>query len=133
MSDPSVTSHDPTEKWQSLPWVAAVTDDRLTRALRVILERSSEPFTVESLAAVASMSRSSFAARFMQAFGQTPMSLLRVARLRRARELLLTQIRPVAEIAHEVGFLGRSNFSRAFRKMYSADPTRFRATAFGRK
>jgi AraC family transcriptional activator of mtrCDE len=111
-----------------LPWMIAVTDVRLARALRAIFERSSEPFTVESLAG---MSRSSFAARFTQAVGQTPMSLLRVARLRRARELLVTTDTSVAQIAHEAGFLGRSNFSRAFRKMYSVDPTSFRAAAFG--
>ena len=92
---------------------------------------SAEPFTVETLADIAGMSRSSFAARFTHAIGQTPMSLLRVARLRRARELLVTTDTPVAQIAHEVGFLGRSNFSRAFRKMYSVDPTTFRAAAFG--
>ncbi len=114
-----------------LPRMVAVTDVRLARALRAIFGRSSEPFTVESLAAIAGMSRSSFAARFTQAIGQTPMSLLRVARLRRARELLVTTDIPVAQIAHEAGFLGRSNFSRAFRKMYSIDPTTFRAAAFG--
>jgi transcriptional regulator GlxA family with amidase domain len=110
--------------------MVAVTDVRLSRALRAIFERSSEPFSVESLAAIAGMSRSSFAARFTQAIGQTPMSLLRVARLRRARELLVTTDTPVARIAHEAGFLGRSNFSRAFRKMYSVDPTSFRTAAF---
>jgi AraC-like DNA-binding protein len=114
-----------------LPWMMAVTDDRLARALRAILERFSEPFTVETLAGIAGMSRSSFAARFAEAFGETPMSLLRDARLRRARELLVTTDIPVARIAHEVGFVGRSNFSRAFRKMFSVDPTRFRAKAFG--
>jgi AraC family transcriptional activator of mtrCDE len=113
-----------------LPWLAAVTDGRLARALRVILERSAEPFTLESLAAVAGMSRSSFAARFTEAFGQTPMNLLRVARLRRARELLVTTDAPIARIAHEAGFLGRSHFSRAFRKMYSVDPSSFRAATF---
>ena len=59
------------------------------------------------------------------------MSLLRAARLRRARELLVTTDTPVAQIAHDVGFVGRSNFSRAFRKMYSVDPTKFRKIAFG--
>lgn len=116
-----------------LPWMVAMTDDRLARALRAILERSSDPFTVETLATIAGMSRSSFAARFIQAFGQTPMSLLRAARLRRARELLVTTDTPVDEIAHQVGFLSRSNFSRAFRKMYSVDPTSFRTTAFDRE
>jgi AraC-like DNA-binding protein len=114
-----------------LPWMMAVTDDRLTRTLRAVLERYPEPFTVETLAEIAGMSRSSFAARFTEAFGQTPMSLLRSARLRRAHELLLTTDTPVAQIAHDVGFVGRSNFSRAFRKMYSVDPTRFRKIAFG--
>ncbi len=114
-----------------LPWMTAVTDDRLARALRAILEGFAESFTVETLADIAGMSRSSFAARFTDAFGQTPMSLLRAARLRRARELLVTTDTPVAQIAHDVGFVGRSNFSRAFRKMYSVDPTRFRRIAFG--
>jgi AraC-like DNA-binding protein len=114
-----------------LPWMMAVSDNRLARALRAILERFAEPFTVETLADIAGMSRSSFAARFTHAFGQTPMSLLRTARLRRARELLVTTNTPVARIARNVGFVGRSNFSRAFRKMYSVDPTRFRKIAFG--
>jgi AraC-like DNA-binding protein len=114
-----------------LPWMMAVSDDRLARALRAIFKRFAEPFTVETLADIAGMSRSSFAARFTDAFGQTPMSLLRAARLRRARELLLTTDTPVAQIAHDVGFVGRSNFSRAFRKMYSVDPTKFRTSAFG--
>jgi AraC-like DNA-binding protein len=113
-----------------LPWMTAVTDDRLARALRAILERSAEPFTVETLALIARMSRSSFAARFTEIFGQTPMNLLRAVRLRRARELLVTTDTPVAQIAHDVGFSGRSNFSRAFRKMYAIDPTRLRTAAF---
>jgi AraC-like DNA-binding protein len=113
-----------------LPWIMAVSDDRLARALQAILKRFAEPFTVETLADIAGMSRSSFAARFTEAFGQTPMNLLRAARLRRAHELLVTTDLPVARIAHEVGFAGRSHFSRAFRQMYSVDPSRFRRIAF---
>ncbi len=117
----------------SLPWMIAASDDRLARALRAILERSSEPLTVETLATIAGMSRSSFAARFTHAFGQTPMNLLRAVRLRHARELLVTTDIPVAQIARQVGFLSRSNFSRLFHKMYSVDPTSFRTTAFERE
>jgi hypothetical protein len=49
------------------------------------------------------------------------MSLLRAARLRRAPKLLVTTDTPVARIAHDGGFVGRSSFSRAFRKMHSVD------------
>jgi AraC family transcriptional activator of mtrCDE len=91
----------------------------------------SEPFTVETLASIAGMSRSAFAVRFTQAFGRTPMSLLKSARLRHARELLVTTNTSIAEVARRAGFLGRSNFSRAFRATYGIDPTGFRVASFG--
>lgn len=114
-----------------IPWMAALCDPGLARALQAILERPSEGFTVEMLASIAGMSRSAFAARFTQTLGQTPMNLLRAARLRRARELLATTETPVAQIARSVGFSSRSNFSHAFRTLYGVDPTRFRAVSLG--
>jgi hypothetical protein len=60
------------------------------------------------------------------------MNLLKSARLLRARELIVTTNPPVAQIARESDFLGRSNFSHAFRKMYGVDPTGFREAAFAR-
>ena len=113
-----------------LPWMVTVTDVRLARALRAIFERSSEPFTVESLAAIAGMSRSSFAARFTQTIGQTPMSLLRVARLRRARELLVTTGTPVAQLPTKRVFGVAAIFHEPSARC-SVDPTTFRAAAFG--
>jgi AraC family transcriptional regulator, activator of mtrCDE len=112
-------------------WMTALTEPGLARALQAILERPSERFTVQILASIAGMSRSAFAARFAQAFGQTPMNLLRSARLRRARELLATTDIPVTQIAHNVGFSSRSNFSHAFRTAYGVDPTMLRAASFG--
>ena len=111
--------------------MTALTEPGLARVLQAILERPSERFTVQILASIAGMSRSAFAARFAQAFGQTPMNLLRSARLRRARELLATTDIPVTQIAHNVGFSSRSNFSHAFRTAYGVDPTMLRAASFG--
>lgn len=115
----------------SIPWLTALTDPRLSRALEAILERPSERFTVETLASIAGMSRSAFAAHFAHALGETPMSLLRSTRLRRSRELLATTNASVAQIARGVGFSSRSNFSHAFRSLYGVDPTRFRDVSFG--
>lgn len=112
-----------------LPWMNAMMDDRLARSLSAIFERFSEPLTVEALADIAGMSRSSFAERFTRSFGQTPMNLLRIVRIRHARELLVTTGTPVAQIAHKVGYLSRSNFSRVFHKMYGVDPTGLRNSA----
>lgn len=110
----------------SLPWIAALAEPGLSKAVQAILQRYSDPWTVEKLASIAGMSRSAFAAHFTKAFGQTPVSLLRSARLRRAKELLATSSASVGQIASRVGFSSRSNFSRAFFQAYGVDPSRFR-------
>ncbi|MCR4470457.1 AraC family transcriptional regulator [Burkholderia sp. SCN-KJ] len=110
-----------------LPWTAGVADQQLARALEVIFERPASPLSVQRLADIAGMSRSAFAARFERAFGQPPMAMLKVVRLRKAGELLATTTMPVSEVARSVGFSSRSNFSQAFHKLHGVDPTAFRS------
>lgn len=111
-----------------LPWLAAMADTRLSRALRAIFEQPAVAYTVDSLALMAGMSRSAFASAFRRAFGQSPMNLVKLVRLRRASELLITTAIPVAEITKRVGFSSRSNFSVAFSELHGMDPRRFRRT-----
>ncbi len=110
----------------SLPWLAGVADTRLSRALHAIFEQPAVAYTVDSLAMIAGMSRSAFAAAFRRAFDQSPMSLVKLVRLRRASELLVTTALPVAEVAKRVGFSSRSNFSLAFSQLHGMDPSGFR-------
>ena len=111
-----------------LPWLAAMADTRLSRALNAIFEQPAVAYTVDSLALIAGMSRSAFASAFRRAFGQSPMSLVKLVRLRRASELLITTTIPVAEVTKRVGFSSRSNFSVAFSELHGMDPRRFRRT-----
>lgn len=111
-----------------LPWLAGVADTRLSRALHAIFEQPAAAFTLDGLAMIAGMSRSAFAAAFRRAFGQSPMSLVKLVRLRRASELLVTTALPVADVAKRVGFSSRSNFSLAFSQLHGMDPSRFRRT-----
>jgi AraC-like DNA-binding protein len=111
-----------------LPWLAAVADSRLSRALHAIFEQPAVAYTVDSLAVMAGMSRSAFASAFRRAFGRSPMSLVKLVRLRRAGELLITTAMPVSEVAKRVGFSSRSNFSVAFVELHGMDPSRFRRT-----
>ncbi|MEX3984848.1 helix-turn-helix domain-containing protein [Paraburkholderia sp. EG287A] len=109
-----------------LPWAVGIADKRLASALQAILERPASSLSVERLAAIAGMSRSAFAAQFMKAFGQSPMAMLKIVRLKKAAKLLATTTLPVAEVAKKVGFSSRSNFSLAFNSMHGLDPTTFR-------
>lgn len=111
-----------------LPWLAGVADARLSAALHAIFEQPAVAYTVESLALMAGMSRSAFAAAFRRAFGLSPMSLVKLVRLRRASELLISTALPVDSVAKRVGFSSRSNFSVSFAELHGMDPTRFRRT-----
>ena len=114
----------------SLPWLAALEDERLARALDRILRDPAKPHTVESLAAASSMSRSSFAEGFARAFGMPPMSLVRRIRLERALRILERgDDLPMEALAHRVGFSSRSHFSRAFKKQFGVAPAVLRASS----
>ena len=111
-----------------VPWLTALKDPRLARVLLAMLERPGEPFTLESLALLAGMSRSAFADRFAAAFGRGPIEFLRNVRLRRAARLLETTGLPVKAVAGSVGYTSRSYFSRAFSALHGVDPTAYRGS-----
>jgi len=111
-----------------LPWLDALVDERLGKALDAILERPESAHTVESLAAIAGMSRSSFAERFAKAFRRSPIDVVRDVRLRRAARLLRTSELSLPAVARRVGFSSRSQFSRAFAAQFGVPPAEYRAS-----
>ena len=110
----------------SLPWLAALEDPQLASVIDAMLQQPEQPHTVESLATIAHMSRSSFARRFAECFDRPPMDYCRDVRLRRAAQLLNRDDLSVDEIATKVGFSSRSHFSRTFRDHFGASPLAFR-------
>ncbi|MEA3411156.1 MAG: AraC family transcriptional regulator [Pseudomonadota bacterium] len=110
----------------ALPWLSALDDARLSRAIETILDHPEQPHTLESLASVANMSRSTFARHFEQCFGRTPMDYVRDIRLRRAAQLLQVSGLSVDGIASKVGYASRSHFSHAFHDQFGCSPMDFR-------
>lgn len=113
----------------ALNWMAALIDERLWSALRLMLDKPGDLHSVESLASIAGMSRSSFAERFNVAYGSGPMKLLRELRMKLACSLLEQSELPVKRIAGLVGFQSRSAFTRTFESMTRKSPSEFRADA----
>lgn len=110
-------------------WLTALEDERLGRALSAMVDRPEAPHSLESLAGLAGMSRSSFANHFTQAFGRGPIDMLKELRLRRAARLLSQGSTPVKELAHSVGYESRSYFTRAFKAFFGLSPLAYREEA----
>jgi len=111
----------------SLPWLDALEDSRLGRAIDRILEAPSARHTVDSLAAAASMSRSAFAEKFTGAFGQPPMALVQQVRMQHAAQLLRQATTlSVDEVAERTGYASRSHFSAVFQRQFGTSPAAFR-------
>ena len=107
-------------------WLTALDDPRLGRALTAMRDHPDHTFTVAELAEVAGMSRTVFAARFVEALAQPPFEFLTRLRLERAAQLLTSTELPVKSIAAQVGYASRSSFTRAFLATYGAAPKTFR-------
>lgn len=119
----------PPEGEQALPWLMALKDRQLARAIDLVLKNPAAEHSVESLAEAASMSRSNFAERFTAAFDRSPMSFVHHIRMQRAVELLESGGLSIDQIASRVGFASRSHFSRAFKKHTGTSPNLFRLVA----
>lgn len=117
-------AHDP-----ALIWMAALIDEGLWNALRLMLDKPGDTHSLDSLASAAGMSRSSFAERFAAAYGSGPMKLLRELRMKLAGSLLEQSELPVKRIAELVGFQSRSAFTRSFESATGKSPRGFRADA----
>ena len=109
-----------------LPPPLAVQHPRLARALVAIIEDPAADHSVDSLAALAGMSRASFSDHFSRALGQGPIDFVQKSRLRVAARLLKVTDLPIKVIAESVGYAGSRPFARAFQIAYEVTPQRFR-------
>lgn len=110
-----------------LPWLTALEDPELGPAVDLLLTQPNVHHTLDSLADAAVMSRSTFAARFHDAFGQPPMAFLHEIRMRRAAQLLeRSRTSGIEEVAQAVGLASRSHFSEAFKVRFGVTPGAYR-------
>jgi AraC family transcriptional activator of mtrCDE len=104
-------------------------DPQVARAFADMVARPGSPHTVLTLCHTSGLSRSAFMVRFREAFGASPMAVLRQIRMRHAATLLEADTLSIDQIAGACGYASRSSFFRAFQKSLGDDPSRFRAAA----
>jgi AraC-like DNA-binding protein len=107
-------------------WLAALRDPALARALAALHERPAHPWTSESLAKEACLSRSAFAERFVSSLSMPPITYLTQWRMLLAGQRLRESSDTIAQIASTVGYESESTFSRAFTREMGLAPGAWR-------
>jgi YesN/AraC family two-component response regulator len=119
-----VVAHDPgrlSECWERTAEIA-----RLMPAFQLIQARYSQHLTLQDLAQTVPFHPAYFSTYFKRVAGVSPMRYLTRYRLDRARELLLSTDRTIAEIAAVTGHLDPSYFGRVFRRTEGMRPGEYR-------
>jgi AraC-like DNA-binding protein len=110
------------EGWRNKGWLRAIFDPQIGTALRAVHDGVSAPWTVESLAGAAGMSRSAFAARFKELLEQTPLEYVTEWRMQKAMQLLEQRDKKLIDVARSVGYESDAAFSKAFKRVVGANP-----------
>jgi len=122
------TRTDPSCQIAQPNWLRALTDPQIGEALRLIHAEPERPWTVALLAQRVSMSRSSFAERFRELVGETPLDHLTQWRMVKAANMLLANHpMKLAAIASVVGYESASSFGKVFSRVMGLSPRNYRS------
>ncbi|GAB7082400.1 AraC family transcriptional regulator [Megalodesulfovibrio paquesii] len=106
-------------------WLFALADRQLGTAIASMHQSPALPWTVQKLATVAGMSRSTFALKFKAMVGLAPMEYLTRWRMLLAGDRLAQAEEPVAVIAESLGYASESAFSLAFKRVMGRTPREY--------
>ncbi|MGC4154450.1 MAG: AraC family transcriptional regulator [Propionicimonas sp.] len=106
-------------------------DDPIERIREHLAAELGRPLSIADVAAEVNLSPSHLTALFTARTGCAPMRYRTLLRMQRARELLDNSDKPIAAIAHEVGYDDAAHFSRRFASLHQVSPRAYRNTGKG--
>lgn len=100
-------------------------DKGFAERFRALIEKNmnNSDLSVEDLAADMGLGRSQLYRKVKSLTGYSPVELIRVARLKKAAEMLTRTEKTVSEIAYEVGFSTPSYLTKCFRDYFGVSPS----------
>ena len=108
------------------PVLAGFADANIARALRAIHDNPSASWSLESLARIAGMSRTTFVERFSRCLSTTPLAYITHWRMQLARKSLAETDTPIISIAESIGYQSEAAFGRVFKKQFHTAPAAYR-------
>jgi AraC-like DNA-binding protein len=115
------------EEGNSTPsWLLALSDPRIGAAIQTIHADPSRTWTVQDLAEIAGVSRSTLALRFKQKAGVAPLEYVARWRMLLAARSLRARHLTISSIAQKLGYDSDSAFSHAFKRIMKCSPREYR-------
>lgn len=112
-------------------WLGALRDKQIGRIVSLIHREPERPWSLESLASEAAMSRSAFAARFTELVGEPAMRYVTRWRMNIALTRLKENKTTVGDLSRRLGYDSEAAFSRAFKRYIGISPGAARQNSFG--
>jgi AraC-like DNA-binding protein len=106
-------------------WFFALADKQLGAAINAIHADPAHRWTLQALAEQACMSRSTFAEKFKEKGGETPMEYVTRWRMLLAADRLTNSSDPISIIALSLGYESESAFSTAFKRVMGCSPRQY--------
>jgi AraC-like DNA-binding protein len=106
-------------------WLFALADKQMSAAMNSMHEDPAHRWTLQALAKRAGMSRSTFALKFKQTVGASPMEYLTRWRMLLAGDRLTNSSDPISVIALSLGYESESAFSTAFKRVMGCSPRQY--------
>ncbi len=106
-------------------WLFALADKQMSAAMNAMHDDPAHRWTLQSLAERAGMSRSTFALKFKQTVGTSPMEYLVNWRMLLAGDRLENSGDPISIIAPSLGYESETAFSTAFKRIMGCSPRQY--------
>ncbi len=101
-------------------------NEKIRELIDYIHQHYQEKLSIISLADIIGYSKTHFMTVFKQHTGTSCTDFIIQFRLSKACDLLVNSIKPILEVASEVGFTNLSNFNRQFKRYYQITPSQYR-------
>jgi AraC family transcriptional regulator, activator of mtrCDE len=106
--------------------LALLADPRMSHAVEAVLLEPAHAWTVATMAERAHVSRATFARRFAQLGGLSPLEWVGSVRMELAARLLVREGLPANQVAERCGYASEAAFGRVFKKHYQSGPGAYR-------
>jgi AraC-like DNA-binding protein len=106
-------------------WLFALADQQMNASITAMHEAPEHRWTLQKLAERVGMSRSTFALKFKERVGHSPMEYLTRWRMLLAGDRLENSSDPVSVIALSLGYESDSAFSTAFKRVMGCSPRQY--------